>query len=232
MKSLGNTHFRATAHPHGAAGRAPAPSESIEGYSVKTLPNQWFPEGATAAPLRLPERLRGRKPRAPRQDSYVGGYEDEEETEYEEIPEYDYGDGFGAVGGDPEQTHEVANAYTQRAVAQLQTWLRDQFKTKKEEEYAKLVRRIKELEAQNEEKAEDNRRMKEAWRTHICNPEPRVPSIQSRVSEGMYRAFGDNVPPFVQRPRPAPDTFYRISRNSPQHADLGSAGKLFPLQNF
>ena len=61
MKSLGNTSFRATAHPHGAAGRAPAPSESIEGYSVKTLPNQLFPEGATAAPLRLPERLRGRK---------------------------------------------------------------------------------------------------------------------------------------------------------------------------
>ena len=61
MKSLGNTHFRATAHPHGAAGRAPAPSESIEGSFGKTLPNQWFPEGATAAPLRLPERLRGRK---------------------------------------------------------------------------------------------------------------------------------------------------------------------------
>ena len=31
MKSLGNTNFQATALPHGAAGRAPAPSESIEG---------------------------------------------------------------------------------------------------------------------------------------------------------------------------------------------------------
>eukprot|EP00665_Eupelagonemidae_sp_cell47_P014294 gene14294-biopygen5762 len=61
MESLGFTAFRATANPHGPAGRAPAPSGSIEASFGKTLPTQWYPEGATAAPLRLPERLRGRK---------------------------------------------------------------------------------------------------------------------------------------------------------------------------
>eukprot|EP00756_Hemistasia_phaeocysticola_P029063 Hpha_TRINITY_DN16207_c0_g4::TRINITY_DN16207_c0_g4_i2::g.16395::m.16395 len=116
-----------------------------------------------------------------RAQQYARKQMEDDEDEYEEVEEI-----VAAPRGDANYTHQVADAYTQRALESLRGYLKTEFAAKKEQEYQRLRDRIRELEEENEVHLEENKELKGQWKTHRCSREQPLPNIPSRMTEGMY----------------------------------------------
>eukprot|EP00756_Hemistasia_phaeocysticola_P029064 Hpha_TRINITY_DN16207_c0_g4::TRINITY_DN16207_c0_g4_i3::g.16402::m.16402 len=103
-----------------------------------------------------------------------------DEDEYEDVEE------IVSAPRDANLTHQVADAYTQRALESLRAYLKTEFAAKKELEYQRLRDRIRELEEENEAHLDENKDLKWQWKTHRCSRDQLLPNIPSRMTEGMY----------------------------------------------